>query len=256
MFLLAASFLQLKEDIGLTTTGLGMLTAAFFLAAAVASPPLGRVVERIGWQSAMRINVVGSATVLLAIAAFARSFGTLFALLVAGGAIYGFSNPAANQSLAEQVNPDRRGIIFGLKHAGIPASTLLAGLAIPLIIVRLDWPAAFAIAVLLVPVVWLLIVTDRPHSSPVPASDAPGRGARPLRAVHLVTLAGAAALSTWAALSLSIFLVEASVEEASLSESAAGMLLFAGSLASILGRMTAGAVSTASTAGALPVWPC
>ena len=243
VFLLAASYLQLEEEIGLTTTRLGVLSAAFFLTAAIASPPLGRLVGRIGWQSAMRINVVGSALVLLAIAVFARSFASLFLMLVAGGAIYGFSNPAANQSLAEQVDPAHRGLIFGLKHAGIPASTLLAGLAIPLIIVRFDWSAAFAAAVLLVPVVWLLIVTDREQPSSIPAVDQPGRGARPLRSIHLTTLAGAASLSTWGALSLSIFLVEASVEEASLTESAAGVLLFAGSLASIAGRMIAGAVT-------------
>ncbi len=243
VFLLAASFLQLEEDIGLTTTRLGVLAAAFFLTAAIASAPLGRVVERIGWQRAMRINVVGSAAVLIAFLAFARSFTAFFVLLVVGGAIYGLANPAANKSLAEQVSPDRRGIIFGLKHAGIPASTLLAGLAIPLIIVRFDWPASFAMALVLAPVVWLLIVTDSDEPSPIPAVDEPGRGARPLSAAHLATLAGAAALSTWAALSLSIFLVEASVEEASLTESGAGLLLFAGSLASIIGRMTAGAVT-------------
>ncbi len=243
VFLLAASFLQLEEDIGLTTTRLGVLTAAFFLTAATASAPLGRMVERIGWKSAMRINVVGSAVVLAAIAVFARSFAALAVLLIVAGAFYGFANPAANKSLAEQVDPGHRGVIFGLKHAGIPASTLLAGLAIPLVIVRWDWPVAFAIALLLVPVVWLLIVTDRDEPSPMRAVDAPGRGAQPLRAVHLVALAAAAALSTWAALSLSIFLVEASVEEASLTESAAGILLFAGSLASITGRVIAGAVT-------------
>ncbi len=177
VFLLAASFLQLEEDIGLTTTRLGVLTAAFFLTAAIASAPLGRLVERIGWQSAMRINVVGSAASLAAIAAFARSFAALAVLLIVAGAFYGFANPAANKSLAEQVDPGHRGVIFGLKHAGIPASTLLAGLAIPLVIVRWDWPVAFAIALLLVPVVWLLIVTDRDEPSPMRAVDAPGRGA-------------------------------------------------------------------------------
>jgi MFS family permease len=243
LFLLAASFLRLEEDIGLTSTRLGVLTAAFFLTAAITSAPLGRVVERLGWKTAMRVNTIGSAAVLLAIALFARSFPTFFVLLVVGGAIYGLANPAANKSLAEQVFPDRRGLIFGLKHAGIPASTLLAGLAIPLVIVHWGWPLSYALALVLVPMVWLLIATDRDDVAPIPAADEPGRGARPLRAVDLATLAGAAALCTTAAMSLSIFLVEASVEEASLSESAAGILLFAGSLSSILGRMTAGAVT-------------
>ncbi len=243
VFLVAASFLRLEDEIGLTTTRLGVLTAAFFLSAAITSPTLGRTVERIGWQTAMRINTAGSAAVLITIALFARSFAVLLVLLVVGGAIYGFSNPAANKSLAERVFPDRRGLIFGLKHAGIPASTLLAGLAVPLVIVRWGWPAAYALALVLVPVVWLLIASDGDEVAAIPAVDEPGRGARRLRAVHLATLSTAAALCTTAAMSLSIFLVEASVEEASLTESQAGLLLFAGSIASILGRMFAGAVT-------------
>lgn len=243
VFLVAVSFLQLEDDIGLTTITLGALTAAFFLTAAVASPVLGKMVGRIGWQRAMRINVAGSAAVLLAIAAFARSFALLAFLLIVGGTFYGFANPAANQSLAERVDPARRGLIFGLKHGGIPASTLLAGLAVPLVIVRIGWPAAFAIAVLLAPVLWLLIVTDRDEPFPIAAVSQPGRGARPLQDHHLAMLAGAAALTTWAAISLSTFLVAASVEAASLTESGAGMLLFAGSVASIAGRITAGAIT-------------
>ncbi len=243
VFLVAVSFLQLQEDIGLSTTRLGVLTGAFFLTAAVASPPLGRMVERIGWQRAMQINVAGSAAVLVAIAAFARSFASLAILLILGGAVYGFANPAANQSLAERVDPARRGVIFGLKHGGIPASTLLAGLVVPLLIVPIGWPVAFAFAVVLAPVVWLLIVTDRDDPFDIAAVSEPGRGARPLQPRHLAMLAGAAALTTWAAISLSTFLVAASVQAASLTESGAGMLLFAGSLASITGRITAGAVT-------------
>jgi MFS family permease len=243
VFLMAASFLQLEEDIGLTPTTLGILTAAFFLTAAVTSAPLGRVVERIGWRRSMRINLVGSATVLIAIALFARSFAAFAVLLIVGGAVYGLANPAANKSLAEQVDPSRRGIIFGLKHAGIPTSTLLAGLAIPLLILTVGWPATFAIAVLLAPIVWLLIPTEHAESIPLAAASTPGRGSRPLDAIDLAMLAGAAALSALVAISLGTFLVAAAVEEASFSESAAGILLFAGSLASIAGRITAGAVT-------------
>lgn len=242
-FLLAASFLQLEEDIGLTTTALGVLTAAFFLTAALTSTPLGRLIDRIGWKGAMRINAAGSAVVLVLMATVARSFPAFLVLLVVGGAFYGIANPAANKSLAERVDPSRRALIFGLKHAGIPASTLLAGLALPLIIVRWSWPAAFAAALVLVPVVWYLITTDRAPSEPIPAVDQPGRGAKPLTVWDLATLAGAAALCTTAAMALSVFLVEAAVEEASLSESTAGVLLFVGSIASIAGRMTAGVVT-------------
>jgi predicted MFS family arabinose efflux permease len=243
VFLLAAAFIQLEDDLGLSITGLGALSATFFLTAAIASAPLGRVVERIGWQRAMKINCVGSAAVLVAIALFARSVPGFVVLLVLGGAFYGFANPAANKALAEQVDAGRRGITFGLKHAGIPSSTLLAGLAIPALILTVGWEFSFAVAALLAGPVWVLIAVDRDPLRQSAGAPLPGRGARPLTVLDLVMLAAASALSAAAAISLGTFLIAAAVEEASFTQAAAGVLLFVGSLASIAARIAVGAIT-------------
>ncbi len=243
VFLLAAAFIQLEDDLGLSITGLGALSATFFLTAAIASTPLGRVVERIGWQRAMKINCVGSATVLVAIALFARSVPGFVVLLVLGGAFYGFANPAANKALAEQVEAGRRGITFGLKHAGIPSSTLLAGLAIPALILTVGWEFSFAVAALLAGPVWVLIAVDRDPLRQTAGAPSPGRGAQPLTVLDLVMLAAASALSAAAAISLGTFLIAAAVEEASFTQAAAGVLLFVGSLASISARIVVGAIT-------------
>ncbi len=243
VFLLAAAFIQLESDLGLSITGLGALSATFFLTAAIASAPLGRVVEKIGWQRAMKINCVGSAAVLIAIALFARSVPGFVVLLVVGGAFYGFANPAANKALAEQVDADRRGITFGLKHAGIPSSTLLAGLAIPALILTVGWEFSFAVAALLAGPVWVLIAVDRDPLRQPAGAPSPGSGARPLTVLDLVMLAAASALSAAAAISLGTFLIAAAVEEASFTQAAAGVLLFVGSLASISARIVVGAIT-------------
>jgi len=243
VFLLAAAFIQLEDDLGLSITGLGALSATFFLTAAIASTPLGRVVERIGWQRAMKINCVGSAAVLVAIALFARSVPGFVVLLVLGGAFYGFANPAANKALAEQVEAGRRGITFGLKHAGIPSSTLLAGLAIPALILTVGWEFSFAVAALLAGPVWVLIAMDRDPLRQTAGAPSPGRGAQPLTVLDLVMLAAASALSAAAAISLGTFLIAAAVEEASFTQAAAGVLLFVGSLASISARIVVGAIT-------------
>ena len=243
VFLLAAAFIQLEDDLGLSITGLGALSATFFLTAAIGSAPLGRVVERIGWQRAMKINCVGSAAVLIAIALFARSVPGFVVLLVLGGAFYGFANPAANKALAEQGDASRRGITFGLKHAGIPSSTLLAGLAIPALILTVGWEFSFAVAALLAGPVWVLIAVDRDPLRQPAGAPSPGRGARPLTVLDLVMLAAASALSAAAAISLGTFLIAAAVEEASFTQAAAGVLLFVGSLASISARIVVGAIT-------------
>ncbi len=64
----------------------------------------------------------------------------------------------------------------------------------------------------------------------------------PLTVGRLALLSAGAALATWAAVALSTYLVAAAVD-AGFSEPTAGLLLFAGSAASILGRVGAGAVT-------------
>ena len=242
VFLVGATFLQLQQEIELTTTGLGVATALFFLTASIASPSLGRVVERIGWRVAIRVNSVSSALILVAIARFATSAASLSILLVAGGAVYGLANPAANKALAELVEPDRRGLMFGLKHAGIPSSTLLAGLAVPTIALTVGWRFAFALGALLLPIIWVLLSLDRDEPIDLTSFKGPCRSATPMTTLQIAALATAAGLATWAAVSLSTFLVTAAVD-ATLSEAGAGLLLFVGSLASISARVVAGVIT-------------
>lgn len=242
VFLLGAGFLQLQEELSLSPTSLGILTAVFFLTASVSSAPLGRLAERIGWRPAMRVNAVGSALVLLGIAFTAGNTVTLAILLFAGGVVYGFANPAANKSLAEAVVPRRRGLTFGLKHAGIPASTLLAGLAVPLLMLTVGWRASFAASAVLVIAV-LLLIPGRSSDTPLlDGVEESGRGTAPLSTGNLVSLGLAAALATSAAIALGTFLVAAAVD-AGFGEAAAGLLLFAGSAASISARIGVGGVT-------------
>ena len=46
----------------------------------------------------------------------------------------------------DRTDPDRQATLFGAKHAGIPGSTLLAGLAVPVIVVQYGWRWAFVAA--------------------------------------------------------------------------------------------------------------
>ncbi len=242
VFLLGAGFLQIGDDLGFGAAGLGALTAAFFLTASAASAPFGRVVHRIGWRTAIRVNAIVSGALLVAIAAGARHVGVLAVLLVAGGVVYGLANPAANQALAEHVDPSRRALFYGLKHAGIPSSTLLAGLAVPVVIVGAGWRVAYVLAALLTFVVLALVPAKTPRPPPAATPADVRRRVAPLSPRRLALLSAGAALATWSAVALGTYLVAAAVD-VGFSESAAGLLLFAGSAASILGRVAAGAVT-------------
>lgn len=242
VFLLGAGFVQMSEEFGFSATGLGVLTASFWLTASVASPLLGRVVERIGWRRAIRINAIASSLLLITIAVTARSTVTLGALLMASASMYGFANPSANLALAEAVDPRRRALMFGLKHAGIPSSTLLAGLAVPLVMVSFGWRWAYVLASVLGLVVLALVPAQKDSPVMPGANQDPRRSLVPLTMRRLVAFATGVALATWAATSLGTYLVAAAVD-IGYSESGAGMLLFAGSVASITGRLIAGHVT-------------
>ena len=242
VFLLGAGFLQIGDELGFSATGLGALTASFFLTSSLTSAWLGRVVHRIGWRKAITINAVLSSLLLVSIAAFARSTLVLALHLVAAAAVYGLANPAANMTIAEYVHPRRSALTFGLKHAGIPTSTLLAGLAVPALILSVGWRWAYVAAAALGLIVLLLIPREhRPRPDHSQHEDA-RRTVAPLTVGLLLALGAGSAFATWAAIALSTYLVAASVD-VGFSESAAGLLLFAGSGASIVGRIVAGEVT-------------
>lgn len=129
-----------------------------------------------------------------------------------------------------------------MKHAGIPASTLVAGLAIPVVVVTVGWRIAYGLAAVLAIVIWLLVPMSREEAVPAPSGEDRRRFVAPLTPGLLVGLSIGAALATWAAIALSTYLVAAAVDRG-LTEVQAGWLLFAGSATSIAGRVIAGHVT-------------
>lgn len=244
VFLTGASFLQLEADIGLAATSLGLVTAAFFLTASITSTPLGRLVERIGWKTAMRINCLVSAAVVVLIALVVHGPWALGGLLVVSGVVYGFTNPAANLSLAHGSPVGRRGVVFGLKHAGIPASTLAAGASVPLLVLTIGWRPTFALSSLLAVIAWVLISGESETRLGASREETgrPGQAPPPLTSSQLVTLAVGSSCATWTAIFLGSFLVAGAVD-VSFTQSQAGTLLFAGSAVSIVARITYGALA-------------
>ncbi|MFP5332463.1 MAG: MFS transporter [Acidimicrobiia bacterium] len=241
VFLLGAGFFQIGPEFGIGPFGLGLLTAAFFLTAAATSAPLGRWVQRVGWQRAMRWNLRISASMLVLIPWLATGPIAFGILLVLAAAVYGASNPAANQALADQTNPAWQATIFGTKHAGIPASTLLAGLAVPLVVDRHGWRWAFLIAAALAVAV-SFVVPRRQMPAPLVSETADTDPAPPTPVRDLLLLAVGSSFATWGAIALGTYLVTATVD-LGFSAAAAGTLQFVGSAVSISARVVAGVIT-------------
>ena len=242
VMLLGAGIGEIGPELGIGPEQLGLLTALYFGAAAVTSSPAGRVVERIGWQKALRINATAIGVLLLMIARFANSSVVFGALLLAMGAIYGLANPATNQALADHIDPSRRGVIFGLKHAGIPVATLLAGAAVPVIILNSGWRSAFVVAAAIAFSLLLIVPGGEFPATAHRFEEDPRRTVEPLPRSMLGWLALVGLLGTISVAGLSSFLVSSLVHDG-FTAATAGWIQFSGAAFSIAGRIGFGWVT-------------
>lgn len=228
-FLTGGLAVQVRGELGFGSAYLGLAVAAFFASAALLSVLAGRVVERMGYHGGMRLATVVSASALLAVAAFAGSWGGLVACLVVGGFGNAVAHPAANLSLAREVPAGRQGLSFGIKQSAIPAATLLAGVAVPTVAVTVGWRWAYVGAAALALCVAAMVPRD--GAAVVRPAAKRGRGGD-VRTAPLVVLALGLGLGSAAATPLGGFVVEAAVASGIRVESA-GILLAGGSAAGI-----------------------
>ena len=245
-FLTGGLAVQIRSELDFGSAALGLAVAVFFVSASLASVVMGRVVEKIGAHRAMRVSATGSAAALLGVALFAGSWAGLVACLVLGGLANAVAHPATHLSLARKVPANRQGFSFGIKQAAIPAATLLAGLAVPIIAVTFGWRWAFAGGAALA----LLL------SFIVPAETLGGvRKVKEARAgdvptAPLVLLALGIGLGSAAATPLGAFIVESSVA-AGLRVETAGLMLALGSAVGIVVRVTFGRLADGMGGGSL-----
>lgn len=249
-FLTGGVSVQLRADLGFGESGLGLAVGAFFATAALSSALLGRAAERLGPVSSMRVSAAGSAASLLGVAAGARSFASLLVWLAVGGVANALAQPAANLFLARTVDASRLGIAFALKQSGVPAGTLLGGLAVPSLALTVGWRWAFVAGALL-PLVGALAVP--------PVAAGPGGRAVPPRPERsqvamtpLVVLGFGIGFGAAAAGTLGAFLVNAAVD-AGIAEGGAGLLVSAGSAIGIAVRLAAGSRADRRDGGHLRV---
>jgi MFS family permease len=249
-FLTGGVSVQLRADLHFGESALGIAVGAFFAAAALSSAVLGRTAERLGPTASMRCSAACSAAALLGVAAGARSYTTLLLWLALGGVANALAQPAANLFIATTVAPERLGMAFAVKQSGIPAATLLGGLAVPTIALTVGWRWAFVAGALL-PVAGGLTIpaTARTRRSRRDAAEA-AAARDPLRLGPLVVLAVGIGFGAAAAGTLGAFLVIAAVE-AGIADGPAGLLVSAGSAIGIAVRLAAGRRADRRTGGHL-----
>jgi MFS family permease len=275
LFLVSAQSVQLQRDLGFDRAALGLAVSLCFAASALAANPAGRFVERVGPTGGLRLSASLSLLGLLVMAIVASAWWHVALAVALSGVANALAQVSTNVALASGVPTRRQGVAFGAKQAAIPTASLVAGLALPIVGLVAGWRFAFAGAALVVAVAVLRVprleggaalrrstaspergtpLDDRRaagrESESATAGDMPAHreGAPPgearggVRTRLLVLLAIAGLLAGAVGNAIPTFTVDSSVARG-IDESLAGLLLAAGSLASIAGRIGSGWVA-------------
>lgn len=240
-FLIAGFAVQIRADIDLSLSGLGILIGIFFGSAAVVSPMMGRFSESAGWATGLRVATVLTAISLSGIGWLAESTPVLAIFYVIGGFGSALAQIASNLAVARCVHLSKQGLVFGLRHASVPAAAVLAGLAVPTIALTVGWRWGFRGAVLLAALAAVTIPSrEEPHvinPARPNTSGTRGKTATPFRL--LVLLAIAVGLGTGGGDTIGAFVVSFAVDQG-IAEESAGFLLAVGSLCGLGSRVIGG----------------
>jgi MFS family permease len=241
-FMVGGLAVQIKEELQLSEAALGAAVTIGFVVGALSAPFGGRIADRIGPRRAIYLGCGLCAVTLLGLGSVVDGWWGLMAVLCLGGVAVAITDPSLAILVSRAIPRSRQGLAFGAKEASIPASTLVAGLAVPLVALTVGWRWAFAIGALpLGLVLGLLPRIDTEHRADATRSPRPDVSSRP--APHrsaLVVAAVAAALGTTAASGVGIFITDSAVAMG-MSPGNAGLLLALGSVAGIAARVGAGA---------------
>ncbi|MEJ8839595.1 MFS transporter [Ramlibacter sp. AN1133] len=237
----------LAQDLGISSTYVGIYVGVVYAAAMLASLSAGAAVARFG---AIRVSQV--ALVLCAAGLALSTLGSVWAMALGAvlvGLGYGPVTPASSHLLARTTPADRMSLVFSIKQTGVPLGGVLAGALVPPLLV-LGWRGAL-LAVAAANIACIFVA--QPLRAPLDADRDPhrplvlGNLAQPIRIVlahpPLRLLAGVSFLFSIAQLSLTTYLVTYLHDILSYGLVAAGLALSVSQAAGVVGRVLWGYVS-------------
>jgi len=142
----------IRADLGISLTGIGLITSAIFLGAAVVSTPSGHMTDRLGAVRLLAIAMV--AVAVMELVAAASPWVWLFVVAMFGvGLGYGCITPPTNVIVRGAADGANQGLVMSAKQIGVTLGGLIAGLTLPALADAVGWrmslmaPVAGALAV-------------------------------------------------------------------------------------------------------------
>lgn len=134
----------LSRDLHFEPVAIGYLIMSSFGLAAVLSLWAGAIVDYIGVRNAFLV-LFGAIAAAFALIAAAQVFWSLIAATAICGIAQALANPATNLLIAQQVRPEQRASVVGLKQSGVQLAALFAGLVLPAVAFQYGWRTAFGV---------------------------------------------------------------------------------------------------------------
>jgi MFS family permease len=243
IFLTGALAVQLRDEIGLTATHVGLAMGSSFGVAAVLSAPMGRFAERLGPSRGFRVGLTTSALAMLAVALLARNVWQFCLFLGLAGAGNALNQPSANLMLTTHVDGERLGFALAAKQSGMPTAALLGGVAVPAIALTVGWQWAYVAGAVMAVGVMLGFPPDSGSRSDHNASantTGDRRSARPDLGMPLLLLYAMVGLLGATSAGTMVGFITSGAEASGLGPGAAGLVLSLGSLVGITSRLFQG----------------
>lgn len=157
------------EDLSISRTALGVVLAVVNVLAAVLSPGVGRITDRVGGKAAI-VGLFGVAVATYVVFGIAVAY----AMLVIGAMLAAISqaaaNPSTNRLIAEALPPGERGVVTGIKQSGVQAGIFLGGLILPTLATALGWRGAY-LTVAAVPALFAVVAAVVVPPAPVSSEE-------------------------------------------------------------------------------------
>jgi len=217
---------------------IGALVSASGFSGAVLSPMFGRVTDRLGSVKSVT-GVLLVAMAAMALISVSPSYIVLFGGAILTGLPNGWTNPATNALIVDNVAAGARGFITGIKQSGVQAGAFLGGLLLPAISNVAGWRIAWA-SFLVFPIVALVAMWRRPEVRREPKAAGMPRAPIPTAVKWIAvygTLAGLGVSST------TTFLPLFAQEDQGWTKAQAGLLIAGVGLVGVIARITWGSVS-------------
>ncbi len=231
----------LTQDFDLSRTQLGLLSTMLVVVASGGPPLAGILIDAVGARRVVLVPFVAAATGF-AVAATSTGYAGLLAAVATCGIGMAFGNPLTNLLIVQHVPDGRRGVLIGLKQAGVPLGGFWAGIVLPAASLSVGWRAVTAVVAVLLLATGAFVVAVTPPDRELPVERR--QGGRPVRILVITAWLGPYAFLMGAGLSaLTAYLPLYAIERHSVTAATAGAVLSVVNLLGVVSRVFWGVVS-------------